>query len=721
MPKALTCYFCTVKKRLFSFFIFILGILLISAGLPRRVVKAYEALAMYDYFKAKELFYKSLKKDSVAAGYGLSVIYSRDDNPFTQIDSAHKFIHIAEQNWALVDGKVRIDYAALGVDSLAILSQAFSVDSLAYSRAAAADEIESWNEFIVEYDNGAFRAKAIENRNEMIFRFAKADHTAAAYADFLKKYPDASQVAEAKKLYDLRNFEERTAERTLSSYQLFIDSFPDSPYVPDAEERIYAKATSGGKPKDYLQFVNAFPQNSYVDMAWRRIYASEVKELNAASIAEFTLDYPDYPFMAELKLEFELAITRFYPVTDGYYWGFINDIGQVAIDLKYEWVENFSDGIAMVGVGNEVTYIDKEGEELSEHRYADGFSFNRGFAVVEKDDYTGVINRLGEYIIEPIYEDVGENSEGLFYAKRAGYFGYINELGEIAIPFVYTDALDFHQGVAVVADSSGRKGMINETGKIIAAFEYSWIESFRSVELPVRFRQEGKFGLMNRAGLILTDTLYQALAEFSEGMALAAGEGQYGFLNAKGDTVIDFSYSYSPEALVNSKFENGIAKVFQKDKVGLIDSIGVKVFPAIFEDVGSFSGKLIPVKKRGKWGYSDLDVNLAIPYRYSFASGFRQSHAIVAQEGKFGVIDTAGAVRIPLQFTSVEWMDTLLLVQDSAFGIISLSQDTLVPLRYMEVKRMDEKVLQLKLFGGSYDYYNLREKQYLRREETPVE
>ncbi|HKK39860.1 MAG TPA: WG repeat-containing protein, partial [Cryomorphaceae bacterium] len=174
-------------------------------------------------------------------------------------------------------------------------------------------------------------------------------------------------------------------------------------------------------------------------------------------------------------------------------------------------------------------------------------------------------------------------------------------------------------------------------------------------------------------------------------------------------------------ALTNSKFVNGHAKVFQKEKVGIIDSAGVKVFPAIFEDVGVFEGTLIPVKKRGKWGYSDLEVNLAIPYEYSFASNFRDSLAIVAKSDLFGLIDNLGKTKIPFVFKSVEWMDTLLLVQDTAYGIINLAQDTLVPFQYEGALRFDDSVVQLKRFDDGYDYYDLRKQEFLRREETLTE
>ncbi|MGB6036135.1 MAG: WG repeat-containing protein, partial [Cryomorphaceae bacterium] len=666
-----------MKNQLVLFSLFCLTFFLTSAGLSGRLERAFEALSIYDYFQAKELFYKSLKNDSVAASYGLSIIYSRDDNPFTQLDSAHKYINLALNGWGQVDEKSRLDYTEVGVDSMSITRQEYVIDSLAFARAENLSDISAWNAFIEEFDNAEFLAIATEKRNAMVFQLAKDENTSRAFANFLNDYPNSAQVTEAKRLFDLRNFEERTAGDELRDYQAFIDSFPSSPYVPDAEERIYKAATANGKSNDYWRFIESYPTNPFVDIAWRKIYALEVKEINAESIAAFTLSYPEYPFMEELKQEFDLAVTRFYPISDGDYWGFINDKGKIAIDPKFDWVENFSDGIAMVGIDDQVAYINKEGVEISEERFSDGFSFSKGFAVVEKNDFFGIINRIGEYVVDPIYDDIGENSEGLYYAEKDGFFGYINEQGEIAIPFGYTDALDFHQGVAVVADSSGMKGLINKEGVPVTAFEFDWIESLESIELPARFRKDGQFGLINRGGLVLTDTVYDALGEWSDGLALAASDGKYGFLNTKGDTVVEFLYSYSSAALTSSKFESGYAKVFQKDKVGVIDSTGIKAFPAIFEDVGRYSGNLVPVKKRGKWGYSNLDVNLSIGYNFSYASNFNDSLAIAAMGDLYGVIDTLGKTKIPFVYASMEWVDTLLIVQDTAYGIISLGQDTL--------------------------------------------
>ena len=73
-----------------TYFVVILALLsaTLSAG---RLDKAFEALDVHDYFKAKDLFEKSIKSDPMLANYGLSIIYSRSNNPFYQLDSAFPY------------------------------------------------------------------------------------------------------------------------------------------------------------------------------------------------------------------------------------------------------------------------------------------------------------------------------------------------------------------------------------------------------------------------------------------------------------------------------------------------------------------------------------------------------------------------------------------------------------------------------------------------------
>lgn len=687
--------------------------------IPGKLRRAFEALEVYNYFDAKDLFYRSLKRDSVPAAYGLSVIYGRDDNPFFQIDSAFKFIQIAARRYPVVEPDDKVDYAEYGVDSTSIANQMHRVDSMFYNIALKKDSVKSWNRFIAVHHSQPFLQKAIKNRNEKAYALAESENTAEAYLEFGETYPGADQVREARKKYQKRLYKEKTADGDISDYQSFIREYPGSPYLSEAQDKVYELATRNGTTEDFLHFIHDYPSNENVGRAWHNIYKLEIGELNAKSIAAFSLEYPNYPFMEELKRDFDYATTRYYPIELNGKWGFIDEKGAVKIKPQYDFVEDFSENIALVGRDDAVAFINKAGDRITDFEFTNAYAFKNGYAVVGIDDKYGAINREGEVVVPVKYSDVGEYAEELFYAERAdGKFGYLDRNGNTVIPFILDNATDFQSGLAIV-EKNGAQGVIDKDGRLILDFKYDWIEPFKANGVPSRMRIDSKFGLVDHHGIVLTDTLYTQIGDFSNGLALATNDEKYGYLDLKGDTAIDFRYTYRTAALKESRFENYHARVYQKDKIGIIDTAGSKIFPAIFEGTGDYIGNLIPVKKRGKWGYADLNIELAIPYRYSAARNFEDSLAVVAVDGKYGMIDTLGQKVIEFKYSSLRRIDSLLLVADTAYGLIDLQGNEVVPLEYYSAKPIDQRVIRFrKTQNAPPEYYDLPRQKFIWKQNS---
>ncbi|NEN22186.1 hypothetical protein G3O08_01545 [Cryomorpha ignava] len=706
-----------IRTVAFFFTILVFGAF-VSAPLSGKLKRGFAALKEYNYFEAKKQFYKALKRDSVAAGYGLSVIYGRDDNPFYQIDSAFKFITLAATKYPELEAKTKADYTELGIDSMAISRQVNHVDSLFYNAASAKNTLSAWQYFVDFHKSQPYYDDAIEKRNEIAFHLAADTNTSAAYRNYVDQYPDADQIFEAGKRYNRLLYEEQTKEGRVLDFQRFIEENPESPYVSDAEYRVYEKATAPGTLEVYRQFIAENPTNENVNRAWRNIYALEVGELSARSIAAFSMRYPDYPFSDELKTDFQLATTRFYPIQENGLWGFIDDKGEVRIEPAYEWVEPFSESLASVGKNEKVAFINKAGQLITKFDFEDAYAFRSGYSVVVKNDLYGVINRLGKWIAEPVYQDVGEFSEGFFYAENEAGYGYLDENGNKVIDFYFENATDFKNGLAIV-QKDGKYGIINTHGELISDFEYDWIEPFRTDRNPSRFKKGDLFGLVDQVGAVVVDSEYTHIGDFSEGLALAANNKTYGFINTKGDTIIDFKYTFSPAVLKFSTFQNGYVRIYQKDKVGVIDTADTKIFPAIFENIGEFSGKLIPVVKKDKWGYADLNVNLAIPYKFDEVGNFHDSVAVVSKNGLFGLIDTLGRTKVDFKYKSIVLIDSLMLVSDTAYGLIDMNENILVPFIYSNAEVIDKYIIRFENGenqGG--DYYDLSQRKFLWRRKS---
>jgi hypothetical protein len=80
---------------------------------------------------------------------------------------------------------------------------------------------------------------------------------------------------------------------------------------------------------------------------------------------------------------------------------------------------------------------------------------------------------------------------------------------------------------------------------------------------------------------------------------------------------------------------------------------GQQLVPPIYEDAGVFSEGLVTVRRNGKYGFVDTTGAVVIPFEYDFAWGFEQGLAAVRQAGNVGFIDKMGEVVIPFQYDAV--------------------------------------------------------------------
>lgn len=71
-----------------------------------------------------------------------------------------------------------------------------------------------------------------------------------------------------------------------------------------------------------------------------------------------------------------------------------------------------------------------------------------------------------------------------------------------------------------------------------------------------------------------------------------------------------------------------------------------------YENAGSFSEGLAPVKQNGKWGYIDTEGNVVIPFQYEMAYIFREGLAVVAANPQ---THTSGEGEYAYTYTEVEW------------------------------------------------------------------
>ncbi len=319
-----------------------------------------------------------------------------------------------------------------------------------------------------------------------------------------------------------------------------------------------------------------------------------------------------------------LAVVR---IGDNY--GYIDRTGKMVIEPKYYSVGCFKDGIAVVRVGDKYGYINKEGKYLTEINYDEYQDFfSDGLAVVRRNNKYGYIDTLGQQVIEPQY-DMGSNfSEGLVVVRNGDKYGYINKAGEPIVAFEYEDAGIFSEGLAAVK-RDGKYGYINEIAEVVIPFVYDQAHSFSEGLATVK--KDGKCGYINKAGEEVISPKYDEALNFIGGLALVKKDDKYGYINKSEEYIAPIVYDYV------YPFSEGLSGAIIDEKLGYLNRIGEEFIVPQFEpnlgfdefSKNQFKEGLAVEKKGEKYGYIDRKGEEVIAAQYDKAYSFNDGVAIV--------------------------------------------------------------------------------------------
>ncbi|MCU0435504.1 MAG: WG repeat-containing protein [Bacteroidia bacterium] len=665
--------------------------------LAGKLERGFDALKIYNYFKARQLFLQSMKRHPAGASFGLAEISSRTDNPFHDPLRAYNYIQEAKFSLPLVSKRERQRLLKLGItdSSLALLEK--RIDTLYFRQAQKINTLAAYNRFIESHCDSNWVALAVEQRNALAYTQTVGIHTWQAYRDFIATYPQAAQVPVATARYHELLFLSSTAAGTLNVFEDFLAQHPESPYRLQAEDSVYSLSVPLHTVAQYHAFVQKHPSNHNVPDAWKRIYRLAVNDFTTASISRFKTQFPDYPYPEQLTADIELAQTRFFPV-----WvkdssgkalaGFADSTGKVRIAPQFTRVAFFSEGLAAVNNDKYSGYIAKNGALVIPLQYLEAGRFENGSAVViDSLDQYHLIDHTGKTITRRAYDFIGPFSEGLARVSRNECTGFIDITGNELIECRPAEFGNFSQGLAWMRDSTGRWGFINRKGETVIPPVYDRAESF-APDLPVRVRLNNRWGLINAQGQLLQPCIYTYIGPWSEGLALVVSDGKFGYLNAAGKIAVPINYLYDREQLGDNPFRNNSARVLLEKKAGLIDSTGKLVLPRDFDDIKPFQEGFAPVSKKGKWGYADRLQKLRIPYTFEEAWPFVNGVAFVRVNGNMALIDTKGNYVVPpVLGEAVRLTSGYMVVTDSSGrkGLLDSTGAWVLPCAYIEIEQVE--------------------------------
>ncbi|MGO9211783.1 MAG: WG repeat-containing protein [Terriglobales bacterium] len=231
------------------------------------------------------------------------------------------------------------------------------------------------------------------------------------------------------------------------------------------------------------------------------------------------------------------------PFEQGAKWGYADANGIVVISPQFEKARNFADGLAAVYVRtaapSKIGFIDSRGA---------------GTPAVREVKKWGFIDNTGKMVIAPEFEGVGEFSEGLASASRQipvgeDTWGYINKEGKMVIKPKFSAAAPFSEGLALVRAGGMhltdsvlkdfvKMGYIDKTGRwlIESRLLYFFYDSFSEGAVPFR-KNGGKWGYMNKKGVVFIWPRFDWAGNFSQGLAPALISGSCAHIDKSGNVV----------------------------------------------------------------------------------------------------------------------------------------------------------------------------------------
>jgi hypothetical protein len=340
---------------------------------------------------------------------------------------------------------------------------------------------------------------------------------------------------------------------------------------------------------------------------------------------------------------------------EGCAWGYVDTLGQIAVQPNYTFARDFMNEVGIVATGELWGMVDNKGKILLPCRYDElGFledTGNKVLRVFKKEEKYGLIDTLGRLKVSVQYENIGSFSEGRLAVKRQGLWGFVDPNGREVVPCRFDEVSVFGEGWAAVRLGS-KWGYIDKNGNVELDFQFSKAGRFGNGLAPVK-KEAPFFGYIDRKGEWVIQPRFPKAAEFDRGVArIEEMSGDYfrtGLIDISGNYIV------KPKFVSLSAFDqHGLAVAGiggSPMKYGLVNLQGQIITPQTYREIVPFSEGLARVQGKDGYGFIDTNGALVVPARFFKASDFSEGKAAIWLDGQCGFIDTGGNVIIEPQFS----------------------------------------------------------------------
>lgn len=260
---------------------------------------------------------------------------------------------------------------------------------------------------------------------------------------------------------------------------------------------------------------------------------------------------------------------------------------------------------------------------------------------------------------------------GWFRAKsKTGKYGFIDKDSIIKIPFIYDFINPFDENKLAYVKDKGKELYIDVKGEIIIPENYTELGLFS--EGLVSAKKNGKFGFIDASGETAISFLYDSAGFFCQGLALVSKNKKYGFIDKEGKEIIPVIYSSAWHSQTDS-----IVIISNDEKWAFVNNNGKFLSDFVYDKVFTGYKNMIPsvvngdkttyfkngavlVLRNKKYEFLNEKIESAFPEnKFDSASVFdTYKNAIVKRSGKYGIINSDGIAKAPIEYDFIKYFDT---------------------------------------------------------------
>lgn len=297
-----------------------------------------------------------------------------------------------------------------------------------------------------------------------------------------------------------------------------------------------------------------------------------------------------------------------------------------------------------------------------------------------------------------------------FSAYTNGKWGVINNKGETIINMEYNEMITIpnpEKAVFVciydVNEETGeyKTKIINEKKETLFT-EYDTVETIENYDSKqniwyekntLRVSKNGKYGLIDLEGKKLLGCEYDSITALKsvEENLLVRKDNKVGIVNNVGQIIVPVEYK--DVRILKEGYKNEYIIVDESDNQGIISTSSTIIVAPTYKEIKYInSNEIYAAKIEDKWNLVNKKgeiINNSFD-DYTYVKG---DYVIVQKDGKYGIITTAGTVKIEPSYEDLQYAFSVYYIAkiNSKYGIINTDNTSLIPLDYLNMTYWESK------------------------------